>query len=80
MAQAREAGLPEVLKPVRQREAIEEFLAAPKEQANIFIGHAGIERCNPDYYTLLVLDTILGSSPGFTSRSCGSSTRQRSNA
>jgi zinc protease len=59
---------PPVASPVRQTEAIERFIHAPKEQVNIFIGHVGIERKNPDYYTLLVLDTILGSSPGFTSR------------
>jgi zinc protease len=54
--------------PARQREAIEKFVAAQKEQVNIFIGHVGIDRKNPDYYALLVMDTILGSSPGFTSR------------
>jgi zinc protease len=54
--------------PTRQREAIERFVAAQKEQVNIFIGHVGIDRKNPDYYALLVMDTILGSSPGFTSR------------
>jgi zinc protease len=52
----------------RQSEAIEKYVMAPKEQVNIFIGHAGIERTNPDFYALLVMDTILGSSPGFTSR------------
>jgi zinc protease len=60
--------IPDVPKPARQLEAVERFVAAPKEQVNIFIGHLGIERRNPDYYALLVLDTILGSSPGFTSR------------
>lgn len=59
---------PDVPKPARQREAIERFVAVPKEQVNILIGHVGVERRNPDYYALLVLDTILGSSPGFTSR------------
>lgn len=54
--------------PVRQSEAIEKFVAAQKEQVNIYIGHVGIERKNPDYYPLLVMDMILGSSPGFTSR------------
>jgi zinc protease len=54
--------------PVRQGEAIEKYVAAQKEQVNIFIGHVGVNRNNPDYYTLLVMDTILGSSPGFTSR------------
>src|SRR5215216_4352052 len=60
--------IPQPPVPVRQREAIEKFVAAHKEQVNIFIGHVGIERKNPDYYALLVMDTILGSSPGFTSR------------
>ncbi len=52
----------------RQTEPIEKFVAAQKEQINIFIGHLGIDRKNPDFYALLVMDTILGSSPGFTSR------------
>jgi zinc protease len=51
-----------------QREPIERFAHAPKEQVNIFLGHLGIRRKDPDYYALLVMDTILGSSPGFTSR------------
>jgi zinc protease len=59
---------PPVTKPARQSKPIEKFVSAPKEQVNIYIGHVGIERNNPDYYALLVLDTILGSSPGFTSR------------
>ncbi|HVG18211.1 MAG TPA: pitrilysin family protein [Blastocatellia bacterium] len=54
--------------PARQDEAIEKFVAAQKEQVNIFIGHVGVDRKNSDYYSLLVMDTILGSSPGFTSR------------
>ena len=54
--------------PARQSEAIEKIVAAQKEQVNIFIGHVGVDRKNPDYYALLVMDTILGSSPGFTSR------------
>jgi zinc protease len=32
------------------------------------MGHLGVRRSDPDYYALLLLDTILGSSPGFTSR------------
>lgn len=58
----------EPARPARQREPIERLISAPKEQVNIFIGHLGVERKNPDYYSLLVMDTILGSSPGFTSR------------
>lgn len=52
----------------RQTSPIERFVSASKEQVNVIIGHLGIERKNPDYYDLLVMDTILGSSPGFTSR------------
>jgi zinc protease len=59
---------PVVAKPVRQTKPIEKLVTVPKEQVNIYIGHVGVERKNPDYYALLVLDTILGSSPGFTSR------------
>ena len=59
---------PEIAPAQRQTGAIEKYVFAPKEQVNIFIGHLGIDRRNPDYYTLLVMDTILGSSPGFTSR------------
>ena len=59
---------PTVIKPERQTAPIERVVTVPKEQVNIFIGHVGIERRNPDFYSLLVMDTILGSSPGFTSR------------
>jgi zinc protease len=59
---------PQVPRARRQSAPIEKFVSVPKEQVNIMIGHAGIERRNPDYYALLVMDTILGSSPGFTSR------------
>ncbi|HKA19055.1 MAG TPA: pitrilysin family protein [Blastocatellia bacterium] len=60
--------IPEVRRPVRQTSPIFESVNAPKEQVNVIMGHLGIERSNPDYYALLVMDTILGSSPGFTSR------------
>ena len=66
--QAANLETPQAHAPIRQTEAIERFVHAPKEQVNIFIGHVGIERKHPDYYALLVMDTILGSSPGFTSR------------
>jgi zinc protease len=59
---------PQVPRPHRQTSPIERFVSASKEQVNIIIGHLGIERTNPDYYALLIMDTILGSSPGFTSR------------
>jgi zinc protease len=59
---------PAVATPRRQAAAVTRFEFVPKEQINIFMGHVGVQRTNPDYYALLVMDTILGSSPGFTSR------------
>ena len=37
-------------------------------QVHVFIGHLGITRKDPDYYTLLVMDNVLGTGPGFTDR------------
>ena len=37
-------------------------------QTHVFIGHLGVKRDDPDYYTLLVLDNVLGTGPGFTDR------------
>jgi zinc protease len=65
---AAEFGTPEMPWPQRQNVPLERFVTASKEQVNVIIGQVGIERNNPDYYVLLVMDTILGSSPGFTSR------------
>jgi zinc protease len=53
---------------VRQTKPLEKTVAVNKEQVNIFMGHLGVARSHPDYYALQVLDTILGNSPGFTSR------------
>ncbi len=59
---------PQVPRARRQTVPIEKFVTVCKEQVNVIIGHVGVERRNPDYYALLVMDIILGSSPGFTSR------------
>jgi zinc protease len=37
-------------------------------QVRIHLGHVGIERTDPDYFSLRVLETILLTSPGFTNR------------
>lgn len=37
-------------------------------QLYLYLGHPGIRRSNPDYYTLLVMDYVLGTGPGFTDR------------
>src|SRR6185369_13419894 len=60
--------LPRIAEPKRQTEPVTKSFYMDKSQVNIYVGHLGIKRDNPDYYALLVLDTILGSSPGFTSR------------
>jgi len=52
----------------RQSQPVLRELHLEKEQFNIMLGHLGIERTNPDYYALQILDVILGSGPGFTSR------------
>ncbi|HEB53645.1 MAG TPA: insulinase family protein [bacterium] len=43
-------------------------LPMPREQVHVFLGHVGIRRTDPDFYRLSVMDHILGSGPGFTSR------------
>ncbi|MGC6488521.1 MAG: M16 family metallopeptidase [Planctomycetota bacterium] len=48
--------------------ATDEHVAMPREQVHVFLGHLGIRRTDPDFYTLSVMDHILGSGPGFTSR------------
>ncbi len=55
-------------RPVRQTEKRQKFITMPAQQLNIYLGHLGIERMNPDYYALQVLDTILGGGAGFTAR------------
>jgi zinc protease len=67
-APADEIDLPPPPDVRRQTSPVERFVRAEKSQVNLFLGHVGIPRRHDDYYALLVLDTILGSSPGFTSR------------
>ncbi len=59
---------PDIPSIERQTAPLEEFVEMEKEQVNIYVGHLGVPRNNPDFYVLNVLDVILGSSPGFTSR------------
>ena len=41
---------------------------ASASQTHVLVGHLGIKRNDPDYYTLLVMDNVLGTGPGFTDR------------
>ncbi|HEX6813446.1 MAG TPA: pitrilysin family protein [Planctomycetota bacterium] len=43
-------------------------LPMAREQVHIYLGHLGIRRTHPDFYVLTVMDHILGTGPGFTSR------------
>jgi zinc protease len=65
---ARPIGIPNYPDPVRQKEKREKFINMPAQQLNIYLGHLGVKRTNPDFYALQVLDTILGGGAGFTAR------------
>lgn len=39
-----------------------------RDQVHVFLGHLGVRRSDPDWATLVVMDHILGSGPGFTAR------------
>jgi zinc protease len=65
---SRRVDLAPVAKPVRQQERREKFISMPAQQSNVYLGHLGVERTNPDFYALQVLDTILGGGAGFTAR------------
>src|SRR5206468_11484551 len=54
--------------PVRQTENRQKFINMPAQQLNIYLGHLGVSRTNPDYYALQLMDTILGGGAGFTAR------------
>lgn len=56
---------PDVELPATGRDA---HVPMPREQVHVFLGHIGIRRTHPDYYVLSVMDHVLGTGPGFTSR------------
>jgi zinc protease len=56
---------PDVDLPAIGRDA---HLPMPREQVHVFLGHLGIRRTHPDFYVLSVMDHVLGTGPGFTSR------------
>jgi len=57
---------PPAVRQIERRTKIINMPAA--QQLNIYLGHLGVDRSNPDYYALQVLDTILGGGAGFTAR------------
>ena len=54
--------------PAMPGEVREVHIPMKREQVHVYVGHPGIRRTNPDFYALSVLDHVLGSGPGFTSR------------
>jgi len=66
--EARPVIFPRYPEPVRQTAKRVKFIRMPAQQLNIYLGHTGVTRKNPDFYALQVLDTILGGGAGFTAR------------
>jgi zinc protease len=56
---------PPVLPP---REVRVGTFPARRQQVHLYLGHLGIQRNHPDYATLVVMDHVLGTGPGFTNR------------
>ncbi len=46
----------------------EELREQDRAQVNVFLGHLGLTRKDPDYIPLRVMDNVFGVSPGFTDR------------
>ncbi len=65
---AAKAGFPQLPALTRSPEAETRRVKMDKEQINVYLGHLGVRRANPDYHALLVMDYILGTGPGFTDR------------
>jgi zinc protease len=65
-----QAGKPPGPRPWREpaRGARVAVFPADRQQVHVYLGHLGIRRTDPDYPALVVLDHVLGSGPGFTSR------------
>lgn len=50
------------------REAREGSFVRDRNQTHVLLGHLGIPRKHPDYASLVVMDHVLGTGPGFTNR------------
>jgi len=59
---------PEVQQLPRQQEPRPVYQTFKAQQVRIHLGHVGIQRTNPDFFALRVMETILSTSPGFTNR------------
>ena len=52
----------------QQAPRVRQQILEDREQVHICLGHLGVARDHPDFYALQVMDAVLGSGPGFTSR------------
>jgi len=52
--------------PAREAKSIRE--KAAKRQVNIYVGHLGVARTDPDFVALEVMDNVFGTGSGFTDR------------
>ena len=59
---------PRVPEIARQQEPRTVYATAPVNQVRFHLGHVGIDRSNPDYFALRVMETLFCASPGFTNR------------
>ncbi|MEK7482900.1 MAG: pitrilysin family protein [Planctomycetota bacterium] len=65
---AKSLSLPELPSILRQSQKQIVKIPMDREQLNIYLGHLGITRNNPDFHKLIVLDYLLGTGTGFTDR------------
>ncbi|MEE2888678.1 MAG: pitrilysin family protein, partial [Planctomycetota bacterium] len=54
--------------PAIPESMVDVHVAMEREQVHVFLGHPGVRRSHPDFHPLVVMDHILGTGPGFTSR------------
>lgn len=54
--------------PAMPKAGIDVHVPMRREQVHVYLGHPGVRRTDPDYYALSVMDHVLGTGPGFTSR------------
>jgi zinc protease len=63
----KEINFPELKKPSKSKGLKIDKIDKGLKQANVILGHIGIERSNPDYYSIYLMNYILGGG-GFASR------------
>ena len=62
------SALPQMPMDFPAREVRVAAFRAERQQVHVNLGHLGIQRKDPDYPALVVMDHVLGTGPGFTNR------------